>query len=82
MKTTRAASGLSLAWAAWLATTWRERLTMAFALIVIAIVAGGSLYSGARVGAHVGQPGWICGETLKGAPICQPDPEFTRKPTP
>ena len=86
MKSTRVSSGFALAWAGLLATTWGERLAMAFALIVIAVVAGGALYSGQRVGAHVGQPGWICGETLKGAPVCQPDPSFkagqTREPAP
>jgi len=82
MKRTRVPSALTLAWGGWLATTWRERLAMVFALVVVAVVATGALYSSARNVAHVGQPGWICGESLKGALVCQPDPEFTRKPTP
>jgi hypothetical protein len=57
---------------------------MAFALIFIAVFAVGAMYSSARTVAHIGQPGWICGETLKGGLICRPDPNYAagQRPAP
>jgi hypothetical protein len=82
MRSTRIPSGLAIAWAGWLATTWGERLAIAFAFIFIAAVAVGALYSSQRTIAHIGQPGWICGATLRSALACQRDPNFKPGQTP
>jgi len=86
MRSTRVPSGLALAWAGWITTTWGERLAIAFAIVFIAAVAASALYSSQQTISHIGQPGWICGQTLKGGLMCHRDPNFapgqTHEPAP
>jgi hypothetical protein len=74
MTNARRPSNLAVA-RAWLsATSVRERLAMSFLALCVLVIAAGLVFSGARVGANIWRPGWICGESVKGGPFCIPDP--------
>ena len=55
------------------ATTWSwtllsmaEKASVLLAILMVLGVAALAVYGGYNVGAHIGQPGWNCGETIKG----------------
>ncbi len=52
-----------------------EKAKVLLAILLVLGVAALAAGRGYNVGAHIGQPGWSCGETIKGGITCRVDPK-------
>ena len=59
----------------WTLLSMAEKASVLLAILMVLGVAALAVYGGYNVGAHIGQPGWSCGETIKGGLSCRPDPK-------
>ena len=50
----------------WTLLSMAEKASVLLAILMVLGVAALAVYGGHNVGAHIGQPGWSCGETIKG----------------
>jgi hypothetical protein len=59
----------------WTLSSTAEKAAILLAILFGLGAAAAALNLGYNVGAHIGKPGWICGEGPKGGLTCRPDPK-------
>jgi hypothetical protein len=63
----------------WTLSTTAEKAAILLAILIGLGAAAAALNHGYNVGAQIGKPGWVCGESPKGGVTCRPDPKSPRE---